>query len=41
MMKYEVLVEDYHGHFFRHRFEANTDKDALKQAHEYGYRFFQ
>ena len=29
MRKYEVELEDYHGHFFHHRFEAKDDDEAL------------
>ena len=32
MRKYEVELEDYHGHFFHHRFEAKDDDEALNEV---------
>ncbi len=40
MRKYECEIEDYHGHFFHHRFEANDDNEALNKANEHGYRYY-
>lgn len=39
-MKYETLIEDYHGHMFRNRFEAKSDEEALKIANNDGYNYF-
>lgn len=40
MRKYEVELEDYHGHFFHHRFEAKDDDEALNEANKYGFKYF-
>ena len=40
MRKYECEIEDYHGHFFHHRFEANDDNEALDKANDHGYRYY-
>lgn len=39
-MKYETLIEDYHGHVFRDRFEANSDEEAREIARKDGYNYF-
>lgn len=39
-MKYETLIEDYHGHCFRDRFEANSDEEAKLKAEKDGYNYF-
>lgn len=38
MRKYEVELEDYHGHFFHHRFEAKDDDEALNEANKRGFK---
>lgn len=40
MRKYECEIEDYHGHFFHHRFEAKDDNEALHEANKWGYRYY-
>ena len=40
MRKYDVELEDYHGHFFHHRFEAKNDNEALNEANKYGFKHF-
>lgn len=39
-MKYETLIEDYHGHCFRNRFESNSDEEAKQIATKDGYKYF-
>lgn len=40
MRKYECEIEDYHGHFFHHRFDAENDNAAREKANEYGVGYY-
>lgn len=31
-MKYEALIEDYHGHLYWYQYKAHNDSEAYKQA---------
>lgn len=39
-MKYESLIEDYYGHCFRSRFDANSDEEAIEIVNKDGFNYF-
>lgn len=38
-IKYEALIEDYHGHISHYRYQANSDQEAIRMANEDGFEY--